>query len=170
VARCRAICRQRGVATPRNARPARNGLLLVGLGGRPALSASSTALPKTYQDGHWDGAGTYHATMPPFPSCPPHSSRRTFDVCLSMLLYICQSPFDMSQSTPDEWPGGGGAPPATSRGCKPMVSAVRSGGRALHEWSAGIEALARAETVHPWTRLEPRPVIRSSKQAVGVGV
>jgi tRNA pseudouridine55 synthase len=129
VAQCRRIFGQRRVGHAGTLDPDATGVLLVGLGRATRLLRFLTALPKTYTADIVLGVAT-----------------STLDAAGEVV-----GEWDMSAVTPDEV----GAAAATLTGIieqvPPMVSAVKVGGRRLHELARQgitVERPARVVTVH----------------------
>jgi tRNA pseudouridine55 synthase len=118
VARCRRIFGQRRVGHAGTLDPDATGVLLVGLGRATRLMRFLTALPKTYVAEIVLGTST-----------------STLDASGEVV-----GEWDMSALTPDDVRKAAGALTGTIEQVPPMVSAVKIGGRRLHELARqGIE-------------------------------
>ena len=130
VARCRRIFGQRRVGHAGTLDPDATGVLLVGLGRATRLMRFLTALPKTYEAEVVLGYGHLHP-------------RR---------LRGGHRDLGHGRGQPGRGAGGGGRrSPGPSSRCRPMVSAVKVGGRRLHALAReGIEVdrAARPVTVY----------------------
>jgi tRNA pseudouridine55 synthase len=135
VARCRRIFGQRKVGHAGTLDPDATGVLLVGLGRATRLMRFLTALPKTYTTDIVLGTAT-----------------STLDASGEVV-----STYDMSHVTPDDVAAAAAGLTGDIEQVPPMVSAVKVGGRRLHELARqGIEVdrPARPVTV---TRFETAP-------------
>jgi tRNA pseudouridine55 synthase len=132
VARCRGIFGQRRVGHAGTLDPDATGVLLVGLGRATRLLRFLTALPKTYTTDIVLG-----------------SSTSTLDASGEVL-----ETFDMSGVTPEFVQAAADALTGEIEQVPPMVSAVKVGGRRLHELArqgVEVERAARPVTVYRFT-------------------
>jgi tRNA pseudouridine55 synthase len=132
VARCRGIFGQRRVGHAGTLDPDATGVLLVGLGRATRLLRFLTALPKTYTTDIVLG-----------------SSTSTLDASGEVL-----ETFDMSGVTPESVQAAADALTGEIEQVPPMVSAVKVGGRRLHELArqgVEVERAARPVTVYRFT-------------------
>jgi tRNA pseudouridine55 synthase len=126
VARCRRIFGQRRVGHAGTLDPDATGVLLVGLGRATRLLRFLTALPKTYTTDIVLGSAT-----------------STLDASGEVL-----ATYDMSHVTPDTVAAAAAELTGEIEQVPPMVSAVKVGGRRLHELARqGIEVERPARTV-----------------------
>ena len=126
VARCRRIFGQRRVGHAGTLDPDATGVLLVGLGGPPGCMRFLTALPKTYTTDIVLGTAT-----------------STLDASGEVL-----ATYDMSHVTPDTVAAAAAGLTGEIEQVPPMVSAVKVGGRRLHELARqGMEVERPARTV-----------------------
>ncbi len=137
VARCRGIFGQRRVGHAGTLDPDATGVLLVGLGRATRLLRFLTALPKTYSTDIVLGTST-----------------STLDASGEVL-----ATFDMSGVTPEGVQAAADALTGEIEQVPPMVSAVKVGGRRLHELArqgVEVERAARPITVYRFAT-EPDP-------------
>ncbi len=135
VARCRRIFGQRRVGHAGTLDPDATGVLLVGLGRATRLLRFLTALPKTYTTDIVLGAAT-----------------STLDASGDVV-----ATFDMTHVTPADVAGAAAALTGEIEQVPPMVSAVKVGGRRLHELARqGVEVERPARTVTV-TRFDTAP-------------
>ena len=135
VARCRRIFGQRRVGHTGTLDPDATGVLLVGLGRATRLMRFLTALPKTYTTDIVLGSAT-----------------STLDSSGEIL-----ATYDMTHVTPDAVAAAAAELTGEIEQVPPMVSAVKIGGRRLHELARqGIEVERPARTVTVW-RFETAP-------------
>jgi tRNA pseudouridine55 synthase len=137
VARCRGIFGQRRVGHAGTLDPDATGVLLVGLGRATRLLRFLTALPKTYTTDIVLGRST-----------------STLDASGQVL-----ETFDMSGVTPEAVQAAADALTGEIEQVPPMVSAVKVGGRRLHELArqgVEVERAARPVTVYRFVT-EPDP-------------
>ena len=129
VARCRRIFGQRRVGHAGTLDPDATGVLLVGLGRATRLMRFLTALPKTYTADIVLGSET-----------------STLDASGEVL-----ATYDMTRVTPDAVAAAATGLTGEIEQVPPMVSAVKVGGRRLHELARqGIEVERPARTVTVW--------------------
>jgi tRNA pseudouridine55 synthase len=129
VARCRGIFGQRRVGHAGTLDPDATGVLLVGLGRATRLMRFLTALPKTYTSDIVLGTAT-----------------STLDASGDIL-----ATYDMSHVTPDAVAAAAAGLTGEIEQIPPMVSAVKVGGRRLHELAREgieVERAARRVTVY----------------------
>ncbi|MGP0032645.1 MAG: tRNA pseudouridine(55) synthase TruB [Acidimicrobiales bacterium] len=137
VARCRRLFGQRRVGHAGTLDPDATGMLLVGLGRATRLLRFLTPLPKTYEVDIVLGAAT-----------------STLDASGQVT-----GTWDMSAVTPDQVRAAAAALTGAIEQVPPMVSAVKVGGRRLHELARQgleVERAARNVTVHRFD-IEPDP-------------
>jgi tRNA pseudouridine55 synthase len=135
VARCRRIFGQRRVGHAGTLDPDATGVLLVGLGRATRLLRFLTALPKTYTTDIVLGTAT-----------------STLDASGEVL-----ATYDMSHVTPDDVAAAAAGLTGDIEQVPPMVSAVKVGGRRLHELARqGVEVERPARTVTV-TRFDTTP-------------
>ncbi len=135
VARCRRIFGQRRVGHAGTLDPDATGVLLVGLGRATRLLRFLTALPKTYTTDIVLGTAT-----------------STLDASGEVL-----ATYDMSHVTPDDVAAAAAELTGDIEQVPPMVSAVKVGGRRLHELARqGVEVERPARTVTV-TRFDTAP-------------
>ncbi len=139
VARCRRIFGQRRVGHAGTLDPDATGVLLVGLGRATRLMRFLTALPKTYTTDIVLGSAT-----------------STLDSSGEVL-----ATYDMSHVTPEAVAEAAAALTGDIEQIPPMVSAVKVGGRRLHELArqgVEVERAARPVTVYRFdTQPDPDP-------------
>ena len=135
VARCRRIFGQRRVGHAGTLDPDATGVLLVGLGRATRLLRFLTALPKTYTTDIVLGTAT-----------------STLDASGEVL-----ATYDMTHVTPDDVAAAAAELTGDIEQVPPMVSAVKVGGRRLHELARqGVEVERPARTVTV-TRFDTAP-------------
>jgi tRNA pseudouridine55 synthase len=146
VARCRRIFGQRRVGHAGTLDPDATGVLLVGLGRATRLMRFLTALPKTYTTDIVLGAAT-----------------STLDASGDVL-----ATYDMSHITPEAVAAAAAALTGEIEQVPPMVSAVKVGGRRLHELAReGIE-VERAPRRVTVSRFDTTPDPDPARAAQGI--